>query len=150
MSTRTIRDRTFASRRPPGTRATIEQPTVHLQGWFPVSARKHWMDGKSPVAPIITNLEGGSGKVEGVHWGAYGMWSEKLPVPVKTTCWDSNFKLEVTFGLGEPSHYEFPHSGAVKNFSAWQDCAYLPNLQPANRAKEDIAMSNPGMQASRG
>ena len=46
--------------------------------------------------------------------GMFRTWSKELSVPVKRILQDSNCKLEVTFGLGELSNYEFPHSRAVR------------------------------------
>ena len=103
------------------------------------------------MATIIANLEALSGRVDGAHWGEYGKLSKELPVLVKIIWWDSNSKLEETFGLGELSNYEFPHSrGAVRNFSSWQDWAHLPNLWLTNRAKEAVAIDIEKMWASRG
>ena len=58
--------------------------------------------------------------------------------------------LEVTFGLGKLSNYKFPLLGTVKNFSEWQDWAHLPNQQLTNRAKQEVAIGNEEMWASRG
>ena len=57
------------------------------------------------------------------------MWGKELSVPAKTIWKDGSMELEVSFGLGELSNIEFPHSGAVRNQSTWYNWSHLTNLR---------------------